>query len=231
MDEGLLEGWGRSENFGVRTEPGGKTAGLVYSVSTLGNVAATLATTFHLIPSFGIRAITMTFGVVLAVLAVLLYLARGRLGKGIRTAAAVIGLGACALGAPAPADAEERPHDAWAASYPEGPLWIGERLLYAEMGTHKVVEWKAGQRRDFWHEAGCGPTGPGGSATGPQPCQPPRNAKAVQSWDDPWPTQHAEAAAAVNTREPAPAIALRHIVRLLTLTRRPHAPVTLKHAR
>jgi sugar lactone lactonase YvrE len=146
----------------VDLESGGRTAGLVYSVSTLGNVAGTLATTFHLIPSFGVRAITTAFGLVLAALAVLLYLARGRLGKGVRAAAAVLGpaagLWACALVAPVPAGAEDTPHQAWAASYPEGPLWVGERLLYTEMGTHKVVEWKAGHRRDFWSEAGCGPT-------------------------------------------------------------------------
>jgi sugar lactone lactonase YvrE len=48
--------------------------------------------------------------------------------------------------------------EAWVASYPEGPLWVGERLLYAEMGADKIVEWRTGQRRDFWHEPGCGPT-------------------------------------------------------------------------
>src|SRR5262245_19678517 len=37
----------------VDLDAGGKTAGLVYSISTLGNVAGTLATTFFLIPSFG----------------------------------------------------------------------------------------------------------------------------------------------------------------------------------
>jgi len=58
-----------------------------------------------------------------------------------------------------PARAEDDvAHAAWAASYPEGPLWIGDRLLYAEMGADKVVEWKAGQRRDLWGEPGCGPT-------------------------------------------------------------------------
>jgi sugar lactone lactonase YvrE len=51
-----------------------------------------------------------------------------------------------------------REQDGWAASYPEGPLWVGERLLYAEMPLDRVVEWKAGRRRDFWREAGCGPT-------------------------------------------------------------------------
>ncbi len=144
----------------VDLEAGGKTAGLVYSVSTLGNVAGTLATTFFLIPSYGTRAITTAFGVVLALLAVLLYLGKRQLTKGVRTVA-VAGLllaCACTFVWPAPSRAEDPVREAWAASYPEGPLWVGERLLYAEMTAHKVVEWKAGQRRDFWQEPGCGPT-------------------------------------------------------------------------
>ena len=135
----------------VDLEAGGKTAGLVYSVSTLGNVAGTLATTFYLIPSFGTRAITMGFGIVLTVLAGILCLARGRLAKGVRTAAALAALvGVGALAWPLPARADEGARVAWAASYPEGPVWIGERLFYAEMAAHKVVEWNAGQRRDLW---------------------------------------------------------------------------------
>jgi len=143
----------------VDLESGGKTAGLVYSVSTLGNVAGTLATTFYLIPSFGTRAITTAFGIALAFVAALLYLGKGRLAKGVRTAAAT-GVAVSMLGwaLPTSAGADERARDAWVASYPEGPLWVGERLLYAEMGADKVVEWAAGQRRDFWQEPGCGPT-------------------------------------------------------------------------
>lgn len=146
----------------VDLDAGGKTAGLVYSISTLGNVAGTLATTFYLIPSFGVRAITTAFGVGLAILAALLYLGRQPLAKGVRTAAiaGILAGGVLALTLPWPpsARAEDPAHDGWAASYPEGPLWVGERLLYTEMGANKVVEWKAGQRRDFWQEPGCGPT-------------------------------------------------------------------------
>jgi sugar lactone lactonase YvrE len=143
----------------VDLDSGGKTAGLVYSVSTLGNVTGTLATTFFFIPSFGTRAITTAFGIVLAVVAALLYLGRRQIAKGVRTAA-VAGLAFAVLAWPLPtrASAEEPERDAWTASYPEGPLWVGERLLYAEMGADKVVEWRAGQRRDFWAEPGCGPT-------------------------------------------------------------------------
>ena len=143
----------------VDLEAGGKTAGLVYSVSTLGNVAGTLATTFYLIPNFGTRAITTAFGVMLAVLAGAplprqAAARQGRADGGRRRRLVCV----CILAWPA---VRERPMprcDGWAASYPEGPLWVGERLLYAEMPLDRVVEWKAGQRRDFWREPGCGPT-------------------------------------------------------------------------
>jgi sugar lactone lactonase YvrE len=141
----------------VNLEAGGKTTGLVYSVSTLGNVAGTLATTFYLIPSFGTRAITAAFGVVLAAVAGLLYLGRQGLEKGLKATAAA-GLIASMLAWPPPSQAAEPARSGWAASYPEGPLWVGERLLYAEMPLDRVVEWQAGQRRDLWREPGCGPT-------------------------------------------------------------------------
>ncbi len=143
----------------VDLQAGGKTAGLVYSVSTFGNVAGTLATTFYFIPSFGTRTITTAFGLVLVVVAALLYLGKSQLAKGVR-AAAVVAFAVSALGwaLPVRASADEPAREAWDASYPEGPLWVGERLLYAEMGADKVVEWRAGLRRDFWREPGCGPT-------------------------------------------------------------------------
>jgi sugar lactone lactonase YvrE len=143
----------------VDLESGGKTAGLIYSVSTLGNVTGTLVTTFYLIPNYGTRAITTTFGVVLAALAMLLFLGKGQLSKGVRTAAAVaIAAGILCWTLPMIAQADDPERDAWVGSYPEGPIWVGERLLYAEMGADKIVEWGAGQRRDFWTEPGCGPT-------------------------------------------------------------------------
>lgn len=44
------------------------------------------------------------------------------------------------------------------ASYPEGPLYVGERLFYAEMGADRVSTIMKGVRRTFWTEEGCGPT-------------------------------------------------------------------------
>ena len=141
----------------VDLEAGGKTTGLVYSISTLGNVAGTLATTFWLIPNYGTRDITTGFGVTLVVVAGLLYLAKRGLRRGLEAAAVAV-IMVCILSWPSLAKADEPVRSGWAASYPEGPLWVGERLLYTEMPLDRVVEWKGGQRRDFWSEPGCGPT-------------------------------------------------------------------------
>jgi hypothetical protein len=52
----------------------GRVAGLVYGVSTIGNVFGTLLTTFTLIPTIGSRAITYIFALTLAACAALLFL-------------------------------------------------------------------------------------------------------------------------------------------------------------
>ncbi len=52
----------------------GRVAGLVYGVSTIGNVVGTLVTTFMLIPTIGSRNITYIFAVVLALTAGVLFL-------------------------------------------------------------------------------------------------------------------------------------------------------------
>lgn len=44
------------------------------------------------------------------------------------------------------------------ASYPEGPLWQGDRLYYAEMRADRVVVYEAGKAREFFAQRGCGPT-------------------------------------------------------------------------
>ncbi|WP_426436175.1 fused MFS/spermidine synthase [Bradyrhizobium genosp. P] len=56
----------------------GRVAGRVYGVSTIGNVAGTLLTTFILIPSIGSRNITYIFAVMLAICAALLFMAPAR---------------------------------------------------------------------------------------------------------------------------------------------------------
>ena len=56
----------------------GRIAGLVYGVSTVGNVVGTLLTTFTLIPTIGSRAITYCFAAALACCAGILLLPTGR---------------------------------------------------------------------------------------------------------------------------------------------------------
>ncbi|EJN16315.1 hypothetical protein PMI42_00150 [Bradyrhizobium sp. YR681] len=56
----------------------GRVAGRVYGVSTIGNVAGTLLTTFILIPSIGSRNITYIFAAMLAACAALLFMAPAR---------------------------------------------------------------------------------------------------------------------------------------------------------
>ncbi len=60
------------------TNETGRVAGVVYGISTLGNVFGTLFTTFFLIPTIGSRAITYLFAGVLAASAASLFTLRGR---------------------------------------------------------------------------------------------------------------------------------------------------------
>lgn len=56
----------------------GRVSGLVYGVSTIGNVVGTLFTTFTLIPTIGSRSITYVFAVVLGCCAGILFLPFGK---------------------------------------------------------------------------------------------------------------------------------------------------------
>ena len=44
------------------------------------------------------------------------------------------------------------------AAYPEGPLWQGETLYYAEMTRDRVMRHADGTAAVFWSAPGCGPT-------------------------------------------------------------------------
>ena len=46
----------------------------------------------------------------------------------------------------------------WQGSYPEGPVWIGATLYWAEMGADRVMAWSGGTPRVFFERQGCGPT-------------------------------------------------------------------------
>ena len=56
------------------TEETGRIAGLVYGISTIGNIFGTLFTTFYLIPTIGSREITYVYATVLALCALSLLL-------------------------------------------------------------------------------------------------------------------------------------------------------------
>lgn len=49
-------------------------------------------------------------------------------------------------------------HSTIDASYPEGPLYRGSTLYYAEMGADVVTIVEDGEPRPFFSQAGCGPT-------------------------------------------------------------------------
>jgi MFS family permease len=55
------------------TDETGRVAGLVYGISTIGNVAGTLITTFVLIPAIGSRSITYVYAAILLACAASLY--------------------------------------------------------------------------------------------------------------------------------------------------------------
>src|SRR5271154_270067 len=55
-------------------EESGSVAGLVYGISTIGNVVGTLLTTFALIPTIGSRSITYFYAITLAACAGILFL-------------------------------------------------------------------------------------------------------------------------------------------------------------
>ena len=43
-------------------------------------------------------------------------------------------------------------------AYPEGLLWHGGRMHFTEMGADRVSIIESGSTREFWRDAGCGPT-------------------------------------------------------------------------
>lgn len=51
-----------------------------------------------------------------------------------------------------------RAQQTWTGSYPEGPVWIGGTLYWAEMGADRVMAWDGGEPRVAWTRDGCGPT-------------------------------------------------------------------------
>jgi sugar lactone lactonase YvrE len=44
------------------------------------------------------------------------------------------------------------------AFYPEGPLWHGGKLYFAEMTRDRIADWNGGTPHTFWAQRGCGMT-------------------------------------------------------------------------
>ena len=51
-----------------------------------------------------------------------------------------------------------RAQEAWPGQYPEGPVWIGGTLYWAEMGGDRVMSWTGGDPEIAWTRESCGPT-------------------------------------------------------------------------
>ncbi len=115
-------------------EESGGVAGLVYGISTVGNVVGTLLTTFMLIPTIGSRSITYLYAVALAVCAGILFLPIGKKSLVMRKhrffslAAAVVGHCAGAVFiARNSASAQSASRSGAEADFTDG--WSGDRAM------------------------------------------------------------------------------------------------------
>jgi spermidine synthase len=120
-----------------------RTAGDLYAVSTMGSVIAALATGFFLIPSFGVRNLTLAIGLVLLATAWLaLVIARGSRAIILTGGLALL---ACGLIIWRSADAEPTPGTDLQAlvQSPYGELRVvdkdGARYLLIDGGIHTII--------------------------------------------------------------------------------------------
>ena len=58
----------------------------------------------------------------------------------------------------ASASAQAEPAVVASGAYPEGLLWHGGRMVFAEMGADRISIIENGTTREFWRDTGCGPT-------------------------------------------------------------------------
>ena len=134
---------------------GGRITGAVYGVSTMGNVIGTLVTVFLFIPTFGTSRITIVFGSILVVCGVVSFVAARPMSARFGT---VAGLLLCVLPMfPNQAVSAESVRRV-PALYPEGPVWLDDRLYVAEMTADRVSVLGEDGLSPFWRRSGCGPT-------------------------------------------------------------------------
>ena len=134
---------------------GGRITGAVYGVSTMGNVIGTLVTVFLFIPTFGTSRITIVFGSILGVCGVVSFVAARPMSARFGT---VAGLLLCVLPMLPNHLASAESIRRLPALYPEGPVWIDDRLYVAEMTADRVSVLGEDGLSPFWHRTGCGPT-------------------------------------------------------------------------
>ncbi len=140
-------------------EFGGRVTGLVYSVSTFGNVAGTLVTTFWLIPWIGSKSITQLFAVVaFGLSAVIFCFVWARRGRNVFVFLLAVTCPHLPFSSDGRALSGPPPDVSLTASYPEGPLWLSHQLLFADMRADAVYAWTPEKTRQFWTHRGCGPT-------------------------------------------------------------------------
>ncbi len=140
------------------TTRAGRVAGTLYAISTLGNVVGTLGTTFVLIPVFSLTNISFIFGGT-TIVAILLFLCY----RGVARRAAVAGAAACVLAVGVTLAGNSRPAMAEdglciQAVYPEGAIWIGNDLLYADMRTNALHRVSSAGDAGVTLPYPCGPT-------------------------------------------------------------------------
>lgn len=137
----------------------GSIAGLVYGISTLGNVVGTLVTAFVLIPRFGTSQISMSFGLILLFIASLIMLIHFKSGFLMNRLSIILATFLLGIGVLPKMDARAE-NLKIEAMYPEG-VYFSETgdLFFTEMTANRVMRFSDQKLDVFWQGEKCGPTG------------------------------------------------------------------------
>ncbi|MEO9459545.1 MAG: fused MFS/spermidine synthase [Lentilitoribacter sp.] len=140
-------------------EESGSIAGLVYGISTLGNVVGTLVTAFVLIPRFGTSQISMSFGLILLFIASLIMLIHIKSGFLMNRVSLILATFLLSSGILPIMDARAD-NLKIEAMYPEG-IYFSENgdLYFTEMTANRIMLFSNQKLDVFWQGEKCGPTG------------------------------------------------------------------------
>jgi sugar lactone lactonase YvrE len=140
-------------------EESGSIAGLVYGISTLGNVVGTLVTAFVLIPRFGTSQISMSFGLILLFIASLIMLIHFKSGFLMNRVSIILAAFVLSAGVLPIMDARAD-NLKIEAMYPEGIYFNANGDLYfTEMTANRIMHFSDQKLDVFWQGEKCGPTG------------------------------------------------------------------------